>query len=148
MATALLGLAAAVLGQAVMAGQMHAYDARQRFYSTLSGEEFMERILALPYTDPDGASAPGPEAGEVGPAGFDNIDDFHGYAESAGTTQSGGALTVPPDWDLFDRSVTVAYISITVPSFSSPVDGAAITVEMLDAWNEQWTLGRFVAQPQ
>ena len=144
-AMALLAVAAVVVSQALVAGQMHAYDGRQRLHSTLAGEDLLERILALPYHDPQGASTLGPETGESTPDGFDNLDDYHCYTEAAGV--SGSGLAAAAEWDVFERAVTISYVSLVVSGFETPVQGISITVQMTDAFGSQWSLGRFVAEP-
>jgi prepilin-type N-terminal cleavage/methylation domain-containing protein len=44
--------------------------------------QLMEEITAKPFADPDGPSALGPEVGETSKALFDNMDDYHGYADT------------------------------------------------------------------
>src|ERR1041385_9226887 len=97
MATALIAVCCAAMGEAIVAGQMQAYDAQQTLRATIMGQELMERILSLPYNDPNGSSNPGPEAGEASPGGFDNIDDYHGYHETAGSAFVHSGIAVPPD---------------------------------------------------
>ena len=147
MATALLALCCATLGEAIVAGQMQAYDAQRTLRATIMGEELMERVLSLPYNDPNGASNLGPEAGEASPGGFDNIDDYHGYHESAGSAFVHSGVAVPPDLDVFDRSVTVTYGSMTVPAYGAPITGLTVLVTLTDAAGRRWTFTKFVPAP-
>jgi Tfp pilus assembly protein PilV len=77
------------------------------------GQAMMEEILARPFSDPNGASAAGPESGESSRDKFDNIDDYHGYAESDHIARNylNAAINDPAVKELW-RSVSVQYVTM------------------------------------
>jgi len=120
-ATVLLGIAAASVllpfstGAAVQAeGTAHTLGAK-------IASDLMELIVSKPFHDPDGSTYYynlGPDENEPTAADFDNIDDFHGYAEAQGQVKDTNfALFTDSKYDKFSRLVTCAYVSV------SPQDG-------------------------
>ena len=87
-------------------------DARLCLGTNLA-QEMMEEILSKPFADPQGASNPGPEPGETPRRRFDNMDDYHGYAETDGhiADSSGAFITTPPSVGL-SRSVSAQYVYV------------------------------------
>ena len=146
-ASAVLAVAVAAISQAIVAGQMSTYDALHSERAVGLAEALMEEILALPYADPDGASAPGPEAGENNRADFDNLDDFHGYSEAAGLLADAGGVLYGADFQAFSRAVTAAYGTVTVDAFGRTFNGLTVTITVTDANGRVWTLSRFVPEP-
>lgn len=146
-ATAVLSVAVLSVTEAVVSGQMQAYDAQHAQRALMIGEQLIERVLSMQYDDPGGALTIGPDAGETNVNLFDNIDDFHGYSESAGNLVDAAGAALPSEFADFTRSVTVTSGSVNVPGFSAAVDGLTITVTVTDARGRMWTLTRFVAEP-
>ena len=114
LASVILAVAVAAVSQAIVAGQMQSYSALHRRRAVDLAEALMEEVLRLPYNDPDGASAPGPEAGESGRSSFDNIDDYHGFSETGGSVADLAGGTYASAFQGFSRSVTVASGTVTV----------------------------------
>ena len=56
LAIAVLVFIVAALTQAVVSGQMHAYDGIHQVRATSLAEAMMDEVLSKPYDDPDGAS--------------------------------------------------------------------------------------------
>lgn len=146
-ATVVLSVAVLAVTEAVVSGQMQAYDAVHAQRALRVGEQLIERVLSMPYDDPGGALTIGPDAGETNVNLFDNIDDFHGYSEAAGNLIDAAGAALPSEFAGFSRSVTITSGSVTVPGFSAAVDGLTITVTVTDAKGRTWTLTRFVAEP-
>jgi len=146
-ASVVLSVAVLAVTEAVVTGQMQAYDAVYAQRGLSASEQLMERVLALPYNDPGDALTIGPDDGETSAADFDNIDDYHGYSESTGelTDASGNAL--PDEFDDFSRSVTITNADVNVSGFSSNVVGLRIVVTTTDTAGREWSLTRFVAEP-
>lgn len=146
LASALLAFAVAAVSQAVVAGQMQTVEALHHRRAVELTEALMDEVLRLPYDDPQGASSPGPEAGESSRSAFDNADDYHGFSETAGTlADAAGTLYSAPFQD-FTRSVTAAYGNVTVTGFASAIPGLTVTVTVQEA-GLTWSVTRFIAQP-
>jgi len=105
-------------------------DLRRTLASALA-EELMEEILTRPFLDPDGASVPGPEEGETSRNLFDNLDDYHGYAEPAGGILSGAgwAMNTAAATGL-SRHATADYVYLAGQDTSAVPTFLRITVEV------------------
>ena len=109
-------------------GQNELAGARSSIASQLA-QELMEEILAKPFDDPQGASLPGPESGESSRADFDNIDDYHGYAEGAGQILcfDGEGVADPVAADM-SRSVVATYVYVSGQDTSQDPTFISVTV--------------------
>jgi len=139
-------MAVAAIAVAVVAGQGQALAALRQTRASALGESLMDEIAALPYADPSGTSIPGPEAGETSRSLFDNMDDYHGYTEAAGTLADRASLLYGSEYQGFSRQVTCAAATQTVPGFGS-VEGLSITVTVRDGTETALTITRFVREP-
>ncbi|MEK6644853.1 MAG: prepilin-type N-terminal cleavage/methylation domain-containing protein [Planctomycetota bacterium] len=95
------------------AGVQHANEAARLENACALGQAFMEEILAHPFFEPGSrVASPGPDAGETDRSLFDNIDDYHGYTESATGPRDyrNQAITDPAFTNMY-REVTAAYIT-------------------------------------
>lgn len=108
-------IAVVILAVAVtaVAGVLHAARSQSAITADAStaqelARQLMEEITSRPYADPDGPSRLGPEAGETQRVLFDNVDDYHAYADTLVREQN----------TKYERSVAVAYRAAR--------DGAAI----------------------
>ena len=146
-ASVVIALAVAAITQVIVAGQMQAYDGVRGMRAADLGESLLDEILALPYDDPDGASNPGPEAGETNRTLFDNADDFHGYTEAAGNLGDFTGTLYEPEFQTFSRAVTASYGSQTVTGFTNPIDGLTVTVVIEDDRGTMWVISRFIPEP-
>jgi hypothetical protein len=76
----------------------------------------MEQILTRPFHDPDGSDYDynlGPDAGEVTLADFDNVDDFHDYAELQGQVKdAAGVVFSDPAYAPYSRDVSCDYVRV------------------------------------
>ncbi len=105
-------------------------------------------MIALPYADPDDESTTlGPEAGETGRTLYDNVDDFHGFSETAGNVADLAGSAYGGRYDDFSRSVTMAAGSETISGFSAAISGWNVTITVIDSRGQQWTLTRFIPEP-
>ena len=147
LASVILAFAVVAISQAVLAGQRQTYAALHQRRAVELAEALMDEVLHLPYDDPDGASTPGPEAGETGRSAFDNADDYHGFSESGGSLADASETIYPAAFQDFSRSVAAAYASVSVTGFADPLPGLTITVTVQDSTGQSWTLTRFIAQP-
>ena len=142
-AATILTVAVLAVSAAIGSAQAQVHYALKTQQAVRLAEALMGRILALPYNDPDGVSSPGPEAGESSVWKFDNMDDFDGYAESAGQIKDAAGNPFPAEYQIFSRSVTVRYETVSVPGLGN-IPGLRATVTVRDPAGVTWTLSRFV----
>ena len=147
MATVILAFAVTAVAAALMAGAQQSYEAVDTRLANESAQALMEEILTLPYEDPQGASAPGPEAGESTRSAYDNVDDYHGFAESVGTLVDATGTAYPAEYAALSRSVTVTVTSLQPAGFGSPISGLTIMVSVQLGPRTLAQVVRFVAAP-
>jgi Tfp pilus assembly protein PilV len=147
LASTVLAFVVAALTQAVLSGQMQAYDAMHESRAVSLAEAMLDEVLALPYADPDGPSVAGPDAGETTRQLFDNADDYHGYTEAAEELADHEGTLYPDTFQKFTRSITAQYTTVNIPTFGPAQAGLLITVTITDDADRTWTLTRFVAEP-
>lgn len=82
-------------------------------------QDLLAEIVARPYRDSASTGTIGPEAGESGRASFDDVDDYHGFAESPPRDRDGAAMANATS---FERSVTVDYVTLADLSVVSGAD--------------------------
>ena len=147
-ASIILSISVTAVAAALMAGAQQTYAAVETTRASQLVLAMIDEVLALPYADPDGASAPGPEAGETTRLAFDNVDDYHGYTEVAGAIVDAVGTAYPAAYDAYERTVQVA-TSSEQPAGLPAVSGVTITVAVTDANGTRTFAGasRFVADP-
>jgi len=146
LASVVLTVCVVAFSVAVRSGHMQSSQAVRAQKALEFGEELMETILSLPYSDPQGPSLPGPEAGETAPAAFDNMDDYDGYHDSGSQADRAG-VAYPDVYRSYTRSVKAAYCTETVGGLGNPIPGLLVTVTVQDAKGMSWQLTRFVPAP-
>jgi hypothetical protein len=108
-------------------------------------QELMEEVIALPFRDPDGATAPGPESGETSRSLFDNIDDYDGYAEAAGEiVNSEGSTVTGASATGLSRLVSVTYVYVVGQDGSEEPTFVRVVVEVRDHGQPRVKLTRLV----
>lgn len=127
-ATLILAFAVSAVATALMAGTQQSYEALDASLAADLAQGVMEEIIALPYNDPDGSGAIGPDAGETDRTLFDNMDDYHGFSEVAGAVSDAQGTAYPSLYDRFDRTVSVQPTTVESPSLGLSVPGILITV--------------------
>ncbi|MEL7087308.1 MAG: hypothetical protein AAGL98_02520 [Planctomycetota bacterium] len=146
-ATALLALVVLALTQSVVSGQAHTYNALHEARALALAEALMDEILTLDYRDPDDDVTPGPDAGESTRDTFDAIDDYHGYAEAAGTLVDPAGVAYPQRHQVFERTVTAEYVTVTVAEFGGSRNVISVTVTVAEPNGRSWTIVRSVPEP-
>ncbi len=146
MASTILALSVLAITHAVTAGQEQTHYAMHEMRAMSLAEALMEEIQDLPYNDPDGASVAGPESGESTRSQFDNCDDFHGFAETAGQVKDQSGTSYPSEFSKFTRSVTASYATLSLPTVGS-TNGLNVTITIGDGTGKTWTLQRFIPEP-
>ena len=146
-ASTILSFATLALVQAVTAGQSKTLDALTRARADALAEVLLEEVLSKPYADPEGAATIGPDAGEAARSTFDNVDDYHGYSESAGTLADHAAVAYPTAYQGFDRAVTVVAVTNSVAALGGDHTGMQVTVTVTGPGGRTWSVERFVPEP-
>ncbi len=146
-ASAILAFTVAAVSHAIVAGQMATYAALHDARAIGLAETLLDEVLALPYDDPDGASAAGPESGESDRHDFDNLDDYHAYSQAAGAIVDLADTAYPDEFQSFTRSVTASYESLTVPTMGGSHSGLTVTVTVSEPGGRTWTLTRWIPEP-
>lgn len=147
MASIILAFSAIAVSQAILAGHQQTDAALHHRRAMDLTDALMEEILRLPYDDPDGASNPGPEAGESNRTLFDNIDDYHGFSQAAGSVDDLGGSAYPAPYQVFGRSATVVAGSQTVAGLGPAISGVTVQVTVQDGAGVTWSVQEFVPQP-
>lgn len=143
----LLSFAVAALTQAIVSGQSHTYEALHASRAIDLAEAMIDEVLSKPYNDPDGDTTAGPDDGETDRTLFDCADDYDGYTEAVGSVVD-QSLTVYPDlYQQFGRSVTVDYVTKSLPDLGGDHNGMSVTVTVTDTKGRTWTLTRFIQEP-
>jgi prepilin-type N-terminal cleavage/methylation domain-containing protein len=121
------------------------FEDAQRTIATSLATEMMEEILSKDFDDPEGSTARGPERDETSRSRFDNVDDYHGYAEPEGAVLDiqGNAMTDPAGVQL-SRTVSVEYVYLPGQDTSEPYSFARVKVSVLQDDEELHALTRLV----
>ena len=146
-ASAILSFAVAAICQAIVAGQMQTYEALHQLRAVSLAEALIEEIQALPYLDPEGAVATGPDAGETERALFDNADDFDGFSETAGNVADAAGVAYGTTLARFSRNVAASYGTVTIGDLGGPISGLTVLVTVTDDRGMTWTATRFIPEP-
>ncbi len=106
----------------------------------------LDEVLSKPYRDPEDVGTFGPDGGESGRTQYDNIDDYHGFSESAGELCDQAGERYPDVYQAFGRSVMIESKMVNVSPLGSQT-GLMIEVTVRDAHGKTWTVRRFVPEP-
>lgn len=111
------------------------------------GEAMMEEIMGRPFFTPsDKTPSPGPDAGKTREA-FDNLDDFHGYAETAGDARNFKNVVIADSSSGgFWRNASVEYVSFPNQSAGDTNGLVRITVRVFDGTTPLVTLTRIASR--
>lgn len=146
-AAVVLSIAVIAVSQALVAGQMQTYDALHRQRAMALADALIEEIVRLPYVDPDETTTFGPDPGESTRAAFDDVNDFHGFTQSAGALSDAAGVSYDSNYQQFSRSVTIAAGSQTVSGFGAAYPGVTVQVTVTDSAGTSWTVTTFVPEP-
>jgi MSHA pilin protein MshD len=144
-ALTILPLAVTAIAYAIVSGQQESVEALRQERAAVLAEALMEEILADAYADPQGAVTLGPDAGETARNLYDNMDDYHGFSETAGAVKNAAAVLYPSAYQSLSRSVSCEAASQTLLGITK--SGLSITVSVADAKGTVLSLTRFVSNP-
>ena len=145
---AIMILQVAVLGMiyTVNAGYSHIEVSGETVEASRLGEELIEEIVTRSYADPDGGEVLGPDTGESDRADFDDIDDYDGYAEAAGSVLLLDGSNHEASAQVYSRSVTVEASAVNFTDFGSVVNGKTIMVTVTYPDGKTYEITRFVKE--
>ena len=148
MAVMVLGIAAASVLLPFMSGAAVRAEGVNRTLAARLASDLMEKILRLPFHDPNVEASdysPGPESGD-----YDNIDDYHGYSEPQGQVKDASEeLFTDPAYANFSRNVTCEYHAMSPqpePGSLDECDFISITVNVSYKGKQMATLVRLVSE--
>ncbi len=147
LAIAILAMAITAVTMPFSAGAQNEQVDARRSLAVNFAQELMEEILAKPFYDPQSPDVldPGPETGESGRDGFDNVDDYHGYTEEPGdiTGFSGAVLEGPAAYGL-SRHATAEYVYVSGQDTDNPPTFIRVVVEIRYQDQPTVTLSRLI----
>ncbi len=146
MGMAVLSVGVLAVNYAVVAGQSLSHTGDDAMRAVDLAQDLMEEILALPYHDPGGISALGPEVGETVRSDFDNTDDFHGYSESAGAITDFAGNLYDNQGQVFSRTVSMTTTTESVSDLAAAIVGLTVTVTVTDSSGRSWSITRFTSE--
>jgi MSHA pilin protein MshD len=125
-ATILAILTAAVSG-ALMAGRAQSKLARDTLAASCLAQSLMDEIMRLPYNDPLGYTALGPDGSETR-ATYDNIDDYGGYQDGPASLKDLAGNAYPDTYQGFTRIVSMSDVSTSPVGWNRTLTGLLVTV--------------------
>jgi Tfp pilus assembly protein PilV len=143
----ILNIVVLALTYTVVSGHQQVRVGADSAHAMTLARDLMEEVISREYSEPDGDTTLGPDLGELARADFDDIDDYHNYAQAAGALTDVAGDTLGEPWQKYSRSVTVAADTIDVTDLGMTVHGKTVTVTVTDGNNSTWTLTRFFAKP-
>ena len=146
-ASVVLAVALVAISATFSSGHQQGYYAAHWERGRALAEELAEYILSKPYYDPQGETGRGPDDGEVAFADFDNLDDFHGYSQSAALLSDIAGNPYPAAYHTFSRRVEVKYMSKTYGTLGGTLYGVRVRVYVEDKDGWEFMLNRFVPTP-
>lgn len=148
LASTILAIVGATTTLPFVAGVQRTNEAARLEQAVALGQAMMEEILARPFFVPGVRTpAPGPDWGETSRDKFDNIDDFHGFSESASGLKDyrNVAITDASCAGLW-RDVTVTYVTFPNQASSDTNCFVLIRVRVMDGNAPLVTLNRIAAR--
>lgn len=146
-AMTILSIVVLVTSHTLVAGHQHVHYGDRIATAARLGRDMLEEIASREYRDATIPTNLGPELGETTRGDFDDADDYHAYAEAAGSLLDFAGNRYPADDEVFSRSVTVMATTQTVTDLARSFPGLAVVVTVRAASGEQWQFSRFIPEP-
>ena len=144
-AMTILSVVVLVTCHTLAAGHQHVHHGDRIALATRLGRDLLEEITARAYRDPTILTNFGPETGEAR-ATFDDVDDYHTYAEAAGALTDFAANAYPADHQTFSRQVTVTATTQTVSALARDFPGLSVVVTVRARSGQAWQFSRFIPE--
>ena len=145
-AMTILSVIVLVTCHTLAAGHEHIHYGDRVATAARLGSDMLEEIAARDYRDPVTPANFGPEAGEAR-AQFDDVDDYNGYAEAAGSVKDFAGNAYPADEQVFSRRVMVTATTKTIPDLGRDFPGVLVAVTVRASNGQQWQFSRFIPEP-
>ena len=146
-AIAILAGVALVASLTLSTGAQNGARADHATRSARLGRDLMEEIRSKAYEDPNQTPLFGPEAGEMTRSAFDDVDDYHGWKEDAGSQTTATGEQYDSEDQRFSRSATVTSVSESVSDLGLSLPGKLVTVVVKYQSGEQWQFVQFIPKP-
>jgi len=146
-AMTILAVVVLVTAHTLAAGHEHVHYGDRRSAAVRLGRDMLEEIASRSFRDLVTPTNFGPETGETTRADFDDVDDYHGYAQAAGSLTDFAGNAYPASDQSFARSVTVTAGTQTVTALSRTFSGVSVVVTVRARNGEQWQFTRFIPDP-
>jgi prepilin-type N-terminal cleavage/methylation domain-containing protein len=146
-AMTILSVVVLVTCHTLAAGHEHVHYGDRRSTAVRIGRDMLEEITARPYRDLATPTHFGPETSETMRTHFDDVDDYHGYAEALGSLTDFAASAYPEHDQAFSRSVTVTAATTTVTDLGRNFPGLSVVVTVRARSGEEWQFSRFIPEP-
>jgi MSHA pilin protein MshD len=146
-ATTILSATLLAVSYTVVAGNQNAIAADRASRAARVARDILEEVSSKAYQDPDQTPVFGPEPGEIARAQYDDVDDYNGYAVTAGQlVDATGSLYLAED-QVFSVSVAVTAGQQNIAELGGTIDGLLVTVAVRHTSGEQWSFTRYIPKP-
>jgi len=148
MAAAILAATVAAVVAPISASYMQIEMAQDASIAASLARQLLDEITSKPYVDPtDWSTSLGPEPDETSRALFDNVDDYHGYADSTSALRELDGTDVKlSSSQNFQRSVRVEYRASPQGPAAQSGDYAMVTVTVTGPGGQSVTASRLVCK--
>jgi hypothetical protein len=127
-AVGILTFAVASITSAIVAGQQHSLEAREKIVGSVAAESLLSQISQVPW---------------------ETIDQWHGYVEEVGTITDPTGIPLEGDWNRIGRKATVILDEVQIAPLEVFIVGRTITVSSFTQEGRILsTIERFIPEPQ
>lgn len=146
-AMTILSIVVLITSHTLVAGHQHIHHGDRVAAAARLGRDMLEEITSREYRDATTPTNFGPESDETARAQFDDVDDYHNYAEAAGLLADFAGNGYPAHDQTFSRSITVTATTQTVTELARDFPGLSVIVTVRAGNGEQWEFQRFIPEP-
>jgi hypothetical protein len=127
-AVGILTFAVSAITTAIVAGQQHSLEAREKIIASIAAESLMSQLSQEQW---------------------ETMDSWHGYTEEVGTISDPTGVDLEGDWNRIGRNVSVIDSEIFVESLEVYIIGRTIEVNTFTSDGRiLTTVERFIPEPQ
>ncbi len=127
-AVSILTFAVAAITSAIVAGQQHSIEAREKIVASIAAESLLSQLSQEPW---------------------ESMSAWHGYTEEVGTISDPTGASLEGDWNRIGRSVSIIDSEVLVESLQVYIIGRTIVVNTFaDDGRTLTTVERFIPEPQ
>ena len=146
-ATAILAGVTLVASLTLTSGAQNTARADNSSRAARIARDLIEEIRSKAYQEPVQTPLFGPEPGETNRFLYNDMDDYNGWKENAGSLQTATGEYYPAADQHFSRSVTVADVSQTISDLGMSMPGRTVTIIVKHQSGEQWQFVQFFPKP-